>query len=955
MKRILLFAAVLCVCGLAAAFAQALPPGVQKGVSMGGITEYDYPNGLRVLLYPDPAEPKVTVNVTYLVGSRHEGYGETGMAHLLEHLDFIETTNGRKVKEELVAHGANWNGTTSEDRTNYYETVPSSDENLKWALGLEADRMVNVKFTKQILDTEMTVVRNELERGENQPASILRERVAATAYIWHNYGKSTIGSKEDLENVPYTRPMAFYKKYYQPDNAVLVVTGRIDEAKTLQFVADTLGKIPRPARVLDQTYTIEPPQDGERFVALRRVGQGQNVDIAYHAVAAGHADSAALQVLAGIMNGGGGRGGRGGGGGGRGGRGGNDPNEGRLTKFVVDTDLAQSANMGFQGRHDPGLVEFSATLTKDQSPDAVRDAIFKTIDDVVANPPTAADVERVRSQLLLGLENNLSNPQSIATGALNNAIAQGDWRLMFLQHDRLKDVQPADLVRVAKLYFKPSNRTVGYYIPDMNPDRTVVPATPDLNEVMRNYKSTVSVVHGESFDPTIANIESRAVFSKLANGMKLAVLTKKTENNEVTGTIELRFGDATSLVGQREAASFAGGMLMAGTKSHTRQEITEEMRKLNARITVSGGGGGGGFGGRGGGGGRGGAGGGGSMSSATATITAPAQNFLPAMRLAVEMLKEPLLPQEDFDRTKTQRLKALEVAPTEPNQLSQERLNRHMSPFAKGDAQYSPTREEQVPEIQKATIEDARKFHDQFYGANYGVMAVVGPMDAAEIQKAAGELLGNWNTSKAYKPLVTPFRKVAPINDKIETPDKANAEFMASERFQLSQNDADYPAMVLASYMFGEPITSRISDRIRNREGLSYGANARMTIPTEGDAATLAGTVSLNPKVGPKVEECFLDEMRKAYQDGFTAAELAEAKKAILDARMVGRSTDGALLTLLASHLQIDRPLKWDADLEAKMQALTVEQVNAAFRKHIDPKGLSIVKAGDFKAAGVFQ
>jgi zinc protease len=282
-------------------------------------------------------------------------------------------------------------------------------------------------------------------------------------------------------------------------------------------------------------------------------------------------------------------------------------------------------------------------------------------------------------------------------------------------------------------------------------------------------------------------------------------------------------------------------------------------------------------------------------------------------------------------------------------------LSRHISPFAKGDLQYSPTREEQVPEIQKVTIDDARKFQDQFYGANYGVLAVVGPVDAAEIQKAAGELLGNWNTSKAYKPLVTPFKKVAAINDKIETPDKANAEFMASERFQLSQKDADYPAMMVASYMFGESITSRISDRIRNREGLSYGANARMTIPTEGDAATLAGTVSLNPKVGPRVEECFLDELRKAYKDGFTAAEVAAAKKAMLDARMVGRSTDGALLTLLASHMQLDRPLKWDADLEAKMQALTVEQVNAAFKKHIDPNGLSIVKAGDFKAAGVFQ
>src|SRR5437660_67090 len=286
-RKLSLFIVAVFACALAAVSAQTLPAGVQQGPAMGGITQYDLPNGLKVLLYPDAAEPKITINVTYLVGSRHEGYGETGMAHLLEHMDFIETTNGRKIKEEIVAHAAGWNGTTSDDRTNYYETVPSTDDNLKWALGLEADRMVNVKFTKQILDTEMTVVRNEFERGENNPASILRERVASTAYLWHNYGKSTIGSKDDLEKVPVERLEAFYHKFYQPDNAVLVLTGRLDEAKTLQAVADTMGRISRPTRKLDQTYTVEPPQDGERFVELRRVGQGQDVMVAYHGPAAG--------------------------------------------------------------------------------------------------------------------------------------------------------------------------------------------------------------------------------------------------------------------------------------------------------------------------------------------------------------------------------------------------------------------------------------------------------------------------------------------------------------------------------------------------------------------------------------------------------------------------------------------------------------------------------------------
>ena len=945
MNRKFALVVVLTACALASVFAQALPSGVQKKSSMGGITEYGFPNGLRVLLFPDAADPKITVNVTYLVGSRHEGYGETGMAHLLEHMNFIETTSGRRIKDELVSRGASWNGTTSDDRTNYYETFTATDENLKWALGLETDRMVNVKFTKELLDTEMTVVRNEFERGENNPASILRERVASTAYLWHNYGKSTIGSKDDLEKVPVNRLAEFYKKFYQPDNAVLVITGRLDEAKTLQTVADLMGRLPRPARVLDQTYTVEPAQDGERFVSLRRVGQGQNVMIAYHAVAAAHPDAAVLQVLAGIMNGAsGGRGGRGGGGGGGGGQ------EGRLAKALVDTKLAESASMGFQLQHDPSLVMVSASLNQDQSLDAVRDAIFTALDDIVKNPPTREEVDRVTSQLARGLENSLSNAQSIATGALNSSIAQGDWRLMFLQHDRLQDIVPADLVRAAQTYFKPSNRTVGYYKPDAAPDRTVVPSAPDLADTFRSYTSKVSVVRGESFDPTIANIESRVVRSKLSNGMKVAVLSKKTANNIVGATIDLRFGDATTLAGQREAASFAGGLLMAGTKNHSRTQIQEELRKLNAQVFVNGGGGGGG-------GGRGGRGGGagGGLSSATASISAPAENFVPALKLAVEMLKEPLYPQDDFDRIKTQQLKALEQVPTEPTQLAAERLNRHLSPFAKGEAQYSPTREEQIPELQKVTLEDARKFHDQFYGANYGVFAVVGPVDAAEIQKTVGSLLGGWTTPKAYKPLVTPFKTTPPINEKIETPDKANAQFLAGQRFQLSQNDPDYPAMVLASYMFGEPITSRISDRIRNREGLSYGANARITVPAEGDSAMLNGTVSLNPAVGPKVESSFVDELKKVYDSGFTAAEVAAAKKAYLDSRMVGRSTDAALLALMLSHEQLDRPFKWDSDLEAKIQALTVEQINAAFRKHIDPNALSIVKAGDFKTAGAYK
>ena len=229
------------------------------------------------------------------------------------------------------------------------------------------------------------------------------------------------------------------------------------------------------------------------------------------------------------------------------------------------------------------------------------------------------------------------------------------------------------------------------------------------------------------------------------------------------------------------------------------------------------------------------------MSNATASITAPADNFLAAMRLAVEFLKEPHILRTNLNgsrRSGRNRWRFLS-----PNRTSwrTNALPGYLSPFAKNGTQNSPTREEQLAEIRKTTLDEAKRFHDQFYGANFGIFAVVGPVTPADMQKAAVDLLGSWNTARRYKRMITPFKKVTAINEKIETPDKANAQFLAAQRFQMSQDDPDYPAIVLASYMFGEPITSHIPDRIRNREGLSYGANARITAPAEGDAATLTG------------------------------------------------------------------------------------------------------------------
>ena len=388
---------------------------------------------------------------------------------------------------------------------------------------------------------------------------------------------------------------------------------------------------------------------------------------------------------------------------------------------------------------------------------------------------------------------------------------------------------------------------------------------------------------------------------------------------------------------------------MRGTKTKTRQQLQDAMDKLDARITMNGGGGGGG---------RGGAGGGaavGGLSSATASIQAPAKNFDAALRLAVEILREPAYPDADFDQVKTQRIKALENAPTEPQQLAQEVLQRHLSPYSKGDAQYVGTREDQLVAMRKVTLADVKKFHDQFYGASHGVLSVLGPFDQTTLQKTLHETFGSWTAAGPYRRLTAAYKKTDAINQKIEAADKANAQFNAALRIAMSQDDPDYPAMVLANYMLGGAITARVPDRIRNREGLSYSVSTSLTVPAEGNAAMFSASAISNPANTPKVEASFMDELRKALEAGFTVSELETAKKAYRDSQLVQRSQDSALLTLLASREQLDRTLQWDAQMDAKIQALTPEQVGAAFRKHVDASAISIAKAGDFRAAKVYQ
>jgi len=903
-KSRLLLASLLFSFALAA---QTLPDGVQKTTSIEGITEYRLANGLRVLVFPDPSKATITVNMTYLVGSLQEGSGERGMAHLLEHMVFKGSPRHTNIPQELTSHGSRPNGTTSYDRTNYFETFQATDENLEWALDLEADRMVNSFIRKADLESEFTVVRNEFESGENSPINVLMQRTLSTAYLWHPYGQSVIGNRADIENVPIERLQAFYKKYYQPDNAVLTVSGKLDETKLLASVKAHFGPIPAPTRQLEAPYTTEPAQDGERSVTLRRVGDIQATMAAYHVPAGSDPDFPAISVLMSILT--------------------NNPS-GRLYRALVDDKKAAQVFGQSMQLNDPGVVMLGAVLNKQDSMDEAQRVLLATIDNVIKEPPTKEEVDRARNRMLTGLELQLKNSESIGL-TISDWVSKGDWRLLFLNRDRLRQVTPEAVQRVAKAYLKPSNRTLAQFLPEAAPDRSVIPAKADLAAMLKDYKGDAAMAEGEAFDPTPANIEARTRRLKLPSGMKVSLLQRRTRGNTVSATIRLHFGTLERLQNLDVTSSMAMALLMRGTKNKNRQQIQDEFDRLKARGSAGGGG-----------------------ATATAQVQTVRDSLPASLRLLAEILREPSFPESEFEQMRKLQLTSIDNARTEPQALAQIEFQRTMNPYPRGDIRAAMNLAEEQEDLQKVTLDAIKKFHGDFVGASDAELAVVGDFDPAEIEKVATELFGTWRSPGSYARIHSPYQKIEPVTRTIDTPDKQNAVFLAGERLNLSDADVDYPALVLANYMLGGGfLNSRLATRIRQKEGLSYGISSGLSASSFDKNGMFQIQAIAAPQNVEKVEAAAKEELARAVKDGFTPEEIAAAKSGWLQSRTVGRSSETAVAGLLAGHDYNGRTSAWDAEMEAKVAALTPAQIREALGRHLDAAALVVVKAGDFKRA----
>jgi len=872
------------------------------------IKEYKLSNGLQVLLLPDASQNNLVVNIVYKVGSKHEGYGEKGMAHLLEHMLFKSTKNLGDIKKMLSDKGGAANGTTYYDRTNYYEVFPSTDENLSWALEMEADRMINATLLQEDLDKEFSVVRNEFEIGENDPTSVLMERTINTAYLWHNYGLSTIGSKEDIERVKTPQLRRFYEKYYQPDNAVLVVAGKFDEAKAIGFIEQYFSVIPKPTRVLDEILTVEPAQDGEKYIEVKRNGDSKHIQMAYHTASYADKDFAALEALEHILN--------------------NDPS-GYLHQALVETQKVSSLWAYSPTVRDASFMLFNFDIPNDKDQ-------MKTLAEIKAEVAkigdinyTQEDLDRAKTSLLKDIESLQNNTIGTAIN-LTEIIGSGDYRLGYLHRDNVENLTVEDIKRVAKKYFTDNNRTVGLFIPTKDEVR-VKPTeflNTDINTLVKDYTGKEKSQDIREFAPTIANLEQNYTSGQLSNGLKYGIIDKDLKGEKVNISIQIPVGNQKDLHNKQYIGSLAASMLTAGTKTLSKQEIKDKLDLLKSSVSIR-------FAGQ----------------NIMISVSSYRNTIKETMDILNDVLKNPVFPESELTKIKLEYTTYLEGNLNDPQTVAFNKLSQMTSNEAKGSIFYSSSTQEDIDGFKAVTIPEVKDFYSKFFGANNGVATVIGIQDQAEAKGLLESVLGNWNNQAKFERAYPTFFATKQGKEIIQTPDKENAAAVGSLNFQMNRTNPDYAALTFANEVMGGGfMTARIPQRLREKEGISYGAGTSLSIPNDikNDNSSWMIYAFLNPTKRTEVETAINDEFAKLVANGITEDELKANKTSWKNARQTNLGSDNYLLSLSNMRLMYGTPFSDFDKLNAEIDKLTVKQVNAAIKKYLQPSKFTTIYVGDF-------
>jgi zinc protease len=854
-------------------------------------------NGLRVLLVPDASVPVVAACVVYHVGSRNEAVGHTGSTHLLEHLMFkgskkFDPAQGRPIARVLERVGASFNATTWFDRTNYYETLPP--EHLELALELEADRMRGALLREADLASEMTVVRNEFERGENDPFDVLLKESFAVAFREHPYHHPTIGWKSDIEATSIERLRAFYDTFYYPDNASLVLVGSFDRAEALALVARHFGPLPRASRPAPPVVTREPRQEGERRFVVRRSGEVGWVVVSWRVPEAAHADTHALAVLADALGGG---------------------VTARLHQRLVETGLCLDAQALAWQLRDPGLFQVFATLNPPAAHAKVERIIRAELAKVVAKGLRKTEVERARAQVEAQTAFHRDSPAQVAA-ALTEAISAADWRFYLDYPGRIQAVTRDDVQRVAGETFVDDSVSVGYFIPKNGGGAAAQarPTPPALAPRPCHWRSEIS---------------ARVVRAELPGGGRVLLLPRRT-NTTVHLHGSLLAGHGLVEPAAWTAASLVPDMLERGTARHSRLDLARMIEDRGIDLDVSGDG----------------------FNPLEVFCAARClSHHLPlVLDLLAEMLQRPSFPPEELEKLRTLRLGELAQAQEDTFHRAFEAFTRLTYP--PGHPHHRRLLAERRSGLERATRDDLAAVHRRLYGPASLVLALVGDFEPRQVMKRLEGLLRQGDAGCAEIPAVARRapEDVAPGEARETIPDKPNLDVLLGHPGGLRRGDDDFFAAALGNAVLGQStLSSRLGMRLRDREGLTYGVISRFF-----GAALLDGpwaaTFSVAPNKLAQAVAAAREEIARFVTDGPSEQELADERAAMAGSYRVGLATPGGQARELARLTRHALPVEEIDRIPERILATGRAEVAAAVRRHIVPERLCLAVAGGLVA-----
>lgn len=929
MKRLLLFAVIALFppAFLPAAPTLAIPPASVEGFSfvrtVGDISEYRLEsNGLTVLLMPEHSAPVLTFMVTYRVGSRNEVTGTTGATHLLEHLMFKGTSKflrskGTGLDQMLERVGALYNATTWNDRTNYYENLGS--EHLALAVEMEADRMRNLLLLESDRSPEMTVVRNEFERGENNPRNALGKEIWAAAFQAHPYHHDTIGWRSDIEKVPIEKLRAFYDTFYWPDNATVSVIGDFQPEIALGLIKKFYGVISRAPNPIPQVYTEEPDQTGPRRITVKRSGQVGVVALGHKITAATHPDYPAIVVLSAILT---------------------DGKNSRLYKALTDRNLALDVNGSAGFNHDPSLHITTMPLAPGVSHEEVEKITVAEIEKVRTAGVTEVEVKAAIAKQLADSAFQRDGSFAIA-GNLNECIATGDWTTYYTIDEKIRAVTPADVQRAANKYFNADQSTTGWYIPEASRGGdTKKPAAaprradpkpgpnyyrdprlsfaPDPRGLAAAEEST-----GGSPAPTSAKIAPNIVRAKIA-GMDVLVC-KTGVKDVVTIKASLPAGTAQAGAGNPAIPALTVMLLDQGTTKQDKFAIARRLEAVGATIAFSAG-----------------------QQSVEISAKCQAKDVPLVLSLIAEQLRLPAFSPEEFAKAKKQYAGGFKQSLENVDFRAVDAFSRAIYPAGHPNRNRAPA--ELLASVDAATLAEVKAFHARVYGPAHLTMVVVGDVDAKPVQVEVAKAFAGWAGGSTIVTPATPGAPTKPKDENVFLGDKTSIAVIIGQPSGLRYHDPDFQALRLATAILGSGFTGRLMANVRDKEGLTYGIYSTLANDTytDGDWKIVA---TFAPAMLDKGIASTRNQLTKWYADGATPDEVARRKTNMIGSFKVGLATTDGLASSILATVNRGYDLTWLDEYPERINGLTPEEVNAAIKKYLQPDTMTIIKAGTIPTA----